>query len=305
MSLATASFRGEPIGPEGPAPYPTDALRSLQRRAFRLVPDDPWVERRDEVGHAYLHGADRGWAEHPEYMDFVDPSSPVHGLKAAERDLVWHHWEPAVHGGRVLDVGCGVGRFTLPLLDRGYDVVGVDADLASLRRLVWHAVGRPGRLDVHWSSAHVLPEGPFELAIASEVLCYVPDTVGALVAIRERLAPGGRLLLSMEARWGWALAEDAPAEAIDAALSGDGIIDLPGERWVRTVDADALRRLLSEAGFAVASLVPSHWIPDGPLEGVSPASLSLEELVQLEDRCRRHPVYGPLHRLWLVVATAA
>jgi 2-polyprenyl-3-methyl-5-hydroxy-6-metoxy-1,4-benzoquinol methylase len=235
-------------------------------------------------------------------MDFVDDASPIHALKAAERDLVWHHWEPFVTGGRVLDVGCGIGRFTLPLLDKGYDVVGVDADLASLQRLVWHAAGRPGRLDVHWSSAHVLPDGPFDLVIASEVLCYVPDTVGALAAIRERLAPGGTLLLSMEARWGWALSEDAPMGGIEAALGDDGILHLPGERWVRTVDEAALRGLLEEAGLTLTHLVPSHWLPDGPLEGVAPEELSLEELLALEARCRAHPVYGPLHRLWLAVA---
>jgi len=303
LSLRTATIRGRSIPLADGPPYVPSALKPLRGKAFRLSPDDPWVERRDDTGHAYLHGADRGWVEHPEYMDFLDERSPIHGLKQAERDLVWHHWEPWVQGGRVLDVGCGIGRFTLPLLDKGYDVVAVDADLASLHRLVWHAVGRNGSLDVHWSSAHVLPEGPFDIVIASEVLCYVPDTVGALQAIRDRLAPGGRLLLSMEARWGWALAEDAPEGGLAMALDGDGVLDLPGERWVRTVDEASLRGLLAEAGFQVDALHPSHWIPDGPLEGVSPAELTLEQLVAWEERCAAHPVYGPLHRLWLVAAS--
>jgi len=302
MTLATATVRGRSAAPEGSSPFDPRALAPLVGKAFLLTPDDDWVERRDEAGHAYLHGADLGWREHPEYMDFVDPDSPIRGLKEAERDLVWHHWERWVQGGRVLDVGCGIGRFTLPLLDRGYEVVGVDADLASLQRLVWHAAGRNGALDVHWSSVHTLPEGPFDLAIASEVLCYVPDTVGALATIRERLAPGGRLLLSMEARWGWALSEDAPEDALAMALSGDGVIDLPGERWVRTVDEPTLRALLAEAGFQVDDMIPSHWVPDGPLEALAPPELSLEELLAFEARCRAHPVFGPLHRLWLVSA---
>lgn len=302
MSLASARVRGVPVGLPGHAPYDPAVLDPLRNRAFELDPDDPWVERRDDLGHHYLHGADTGWAEHPEYMDFLTDGSPIQALKQAERDLCWHHWEPYVEGGRVLDVGCGIGRFTLPLLDKGYEVHGVDADLDSLRRLAWHAVGRNGALDLHWSSAHVLPEGPFDLAIAAEVLCYVPDTVGALRAVRERLAPEGRLLLSMEARWGWALAEDAPPGGIEAALDGDGVLHVDGERWVRTVDEATLRQLLDEAGFEVEMLLPSHWIPDGPLEGVAPDEVSLEELLALEDRCRRHPVYGPLHRLWLVVA---
>jgi len=303
VSLATATIRGRSVN-LGDGPYDPADLAALQGKAFHIDPDDPWVEQRDEIGHSYLHGADAGWQEHPDYMDFLQAESPIHALKAAERDLVWHHWEPFVEGGRVLDIGCGIGRFTLPLLDKGYVVDGVDADLASLQRLAWHAVGRQGALDLHWSSAHVLPKGPFDLAIASEVLCYVPDTVGALREVHRSLRPGGRLLLSMEARWGWALSEDAPMGGIEAALEGDGVLHVPGERWVRTVDEATLRALLTEAGFEVLHLVPSHWIPDGPLEGVAPESLDLSELLALEARCRAHPVYGPLHRLWLAVAQA-
>jgi len=307
VSLARATLQGDdgtpvglPVGDDGRVPC--SGLRPLRGKRFHLPADDPFVFGGPGPEHAYLRAAAEAWNEHPEYMDFLRPDSPVNALKQAERDLVLHHWWPHIQGGSVLDVGCGVGRFTLPLLQRGYGVTGLDADLDSLRRLAWHAAGTNGSLDLRWSSVHTLPEGPFDLAIAAEVLCYVPDLHQALVALHDALVPGGRLLLSMEARYGWALSADAPQGALDAALSDDGILDTGGERWVRTMDEAQLREALSAAGFAVIEVRPSHWIPDGPLEGVMAESLSLEELVDAEARCAAHPVYGPLHRLWLAAA---
>jgi 2-polyprenyl-3-methyl-5-hydroxy-6-metoxy-1,4-benzoquinol methylase len=301
LSLSLATLNKRALG-FGPGLVDCQALKKLRGKRFDLPADDPFVQRSDGDDHAYLRGASEAWLEHPEYMDYLDPDSPVHALKQAERDLVLHHWWPFIQGGSVLDVGCGIGRFTLPLLDRGYDVVGVDADLESLRRLAWHAAGRNGALDLHWSSAHTLPSGSFDVVIAAEVLCYVPDLSGALQAIRKAMAPGARLLLSMEARYGWALSADAPFGALDAALDGDGIVSTDGERWVHTFDEASLRAVLQQEGFRILDLRPSHWLTDGPLEAVMPESMTLEELVAADERCAKHPVFGPLNRLWLVAA---
>jgi 2-polyprenyl-3-methyl-5-hydroxy-6-metoxy-1,4-benzoquinol methylase len=305
VSLSRATLRKKSLGLPGPGPVSCDELAPLVGKAFELPADDPFVLQRGTKGHAYLEGADDAWKEHPEYMDFLHKKSPVKALKEAERDLVLHSWWPHILGGTVLDVGCGIGRFIMPLLDRGYDVVGVDADLDSLRRCAWHASGRRGALELHWSSVFTLPPGPFDVVIASEVLCYVPDTVGALRAIRAVMAPDARLLLSMEARYGWALSQDAPANGLEAALDGDGVLDLPGDRWVRTMDEATLRAVLAEAGFEALEVRPSHWLPDGPLEGVMPETVSLEELLALEARCAAHPVFSPLHRLWVAAARPA
>lgn len=303
MSLRGATFRGRSLALPGEPPYLATALVPWVGKRLFLPCDDPWVRETGDAAHGYLDGARAGWTDHPDYMDFLDPGSPVFALKQLERDLVWHHWERFVEGATVLDVGCGIGRFTCPLLDRGATVLAVDPDLESLRRCAWHAAGRPGSIDLHWSSAHVLPAVTVDLAIAAEVLCYVPDAVGGLSAIAARVRPGGTVLLSVEARWGWATAQDAPAAAIAAALDGDGVVALPGDRWVRTYEAAEVEELCAAADLEVVSLVPSHWIPDGPLEDVAPASLDLAGLLAWEERCRAHPVWGPLHRLWLCAAT--
>ena len=87
------------------------------------------------------------------------------------------------------------------------------------------------------------------------------------------------------------------------ALEGDGVVDLPGDRWVRTYERADLQALLESAGLEVDTITPALWILDGPLERVMPDAASLEELIAFEERCQHHPVWGPLNRLWLASAT--
>jgi len=288
---------------DGDGPFCTDALGALEGVGFTLPADDPFVHGTGDEAHAYLDASRRAWSEHLDHMDFLDEDSPVHHLKSLERDLYLQAWEPALRGAKtVMDVGAGVGRFALWALDRGLDVHAVDADLRSLHRLVWRAPGRPGRLDVHWSSVHRLPDVQVDAVVAAEVYCYVPEVRSALAHLHTRLRPGGTLCLSVEARWGWATAVDASPGAIGHALVGDGVLDRPGEVWVRTYTADDLTRTLRAAGFEVLEVVPHHYVLDGPLERVAPEEMALQTLLDLEAAARAHPVWSPLNRIWSVVA---
>ena len=304
MSLSKACISdGKQLTIEGKGPFSSAELSKLVGVDFLLPPDDPWVEEQGTRAHAYVDGARTGWEDHPEWMDFLDPSSPCWALKQLERDVYLHWWQPWVRPGRVLDVGCGVGRFVQPFMDAGAQVWGVDADMESLRRCAWHAAGRTGALDLFWSSAHVLPEvHGLDVAVCCEVLCYVPDAAAALEQIVSRLRPGGVLLLSLEARWGWATAEDAPRGALDEAIGGAEVLYIPGDRWVRTYEKEEVEQLLLDAGLSVHTLVPTHYVTDGPLERSAPEEMTLEYLLTKEEQCRNHPVWGPLNRAWTAVA---
>jgi 2-polyprenyl-3-methyl-5-hydroxy-6-metoxy-1,4-benzoquinol methylase len=288
---------------EGNAPYPASNLIDLIEVDFEIPCGDPWLAAPATPAHSYLNGAKEGWDQHPEWMDFLDECSPAHDLKDLERGIYEHWWRPWLGVESVMDIGCGIGRMTMPLLDRGLTVWGIDGDLNSLRRCAWHAAGRAGKLDLFWTSVHHLPDvGEVDVIIACEVYCYVPAIHKALTQATQRLRRGGALLISVEARWGWAASEDAPIDGIEEALAGSGILNRPGDRWVKTYTREELRQLLEGAGLRVEKIVGTHYLTDGPLERSLPESVELPYLLELEERCREHPVWAPLNRAWTAVA---
>jgi SAM-dependent methyltransferase len=249
-----------------------------------------------------LQGAVRYWDEHPDLMAFLARDSPIHHDKMVERAMYLRLWGPHLQNARrVLDLGGGIGRFTTWLLDQGCTVELVDPDLRSLWRAINFSAGRPGLLDVHWSTGERLPQlAPVDTAVLCEVLNYVEDPARVLSRIWSALEPGGRLLVSVESRWGWAMASDVPLGTIEGWFSG--IVHVPGDVWVRTYTEPQLRGLL-EARFEVEAIIPSHYAFSGPFELASDVSrLTIEQALVLEDRLREHPVSAPLNRAWMAVA---
>lgn len=71
---------------------------------------------------------------------------------------------------RLVDVGCGDGRVTQELAERGYDVVGVDPSPTALARIrVPHKQGSAEALD--------FPDNSFDAALCTEVLEHLPEEV--------------------------------------------------------------------------------------------------------------------------------
>ena len=288
-------------------------LAPWAHKAFWLTPTDPRLRALHAGGRAPTPQLDNvagnvaAWEDWPEAMDYLDPESSLHRQKLLERALYEDRWSPHVAAGaRVLDLGCGIGRFSTWLLGRGCEVESVDPDLRCLRALVRHAAAldpaRGGRLAVHWSTGETLPDlAPVDLVVAAEVLCYVEDPARVLANLKRLLKPGGKLLMSVEARWGWALAYDSPAEMLPALL-GDGVVHVEGDRWVRTFEEADLRALLADNGWDVRELTPTHYIPSGPFDDAA-GTLSVQEVLAWEARLRAHPVTRAWNRAWLVVAT--
>lgn len=98
-------------------------------------------------------------------------------------------------GGRVLDLGCGEGRDSVFFASHGFEVTGVEASAAGLRKAERLAAERGVR--VQWVEA-VLPAlpvlGPFDLVYSCGSIHYVPraERRDLFRALREITAPGGR-----------------------------------------------------------------------------------------------------------------
>jgi 2-polyprenyl-3-methyl-5-hydroxy-6-metoxy-1,4-benzoquinol methylase len=98
-------------------------------------------------------------------------------------------------GERVLDVGCGEGRFAAELARAGAEVVGIDVAAEPLRR----ARALHPELDlrlVRAEAAWPLRDASFDVVWAGEVIEHIADTAGWLSEVRRVLRPGGALLLS-------------------------------------------------------------------------------------------------------------
>ena len=108
-----------------------------------------------------------------------------------------------LHGRRVLDLGCGKGRFAAHLAKAGAEVVGLDVSAAML-------AGANG-LDRVRASAKRLPfaDGTFDAVVAIEVIEHVGDVGPVLAEARRVLKPGGRLAIvdknarALDARRPW------------------------------------------------------------------------------------------------------
>jgi SAM-dependent methyltransferase len=99
-------------------------------------------------------------------------------------------------GERVLDLGCGAGRFVAALRDAGAEPVGVELAEAALERARRVVPGADLRL-LEPDGSLPLEHASVDLVWCSEVLEHVPDTAHVLLEARRVLRPGGRLLVTV------------------------------------------------------------------------------------------------------------
>lgn len=110
---------------------------------------------------------------------------------------------PYPEGGRLLDFGCGHGKFVARMVAAGWHAEGLDLSPDAL------AVGREAGLTLHHGTlpGADLPEAAFDAVTMWHSLEHVPSPRATLEAAHRLLRPGGLLLVSvprldsLPARW--------------------------------------------------------------------------------------------------------
>jgi 2-polyprenyl-3-methyl-5-hydroxy-6-metoxy-1,4-benzoquinol methylase len=173
-----------------------------------------------------------------------------------EQRLALRPWLEVKPGTRVLDVGCGVGRWSRLLAAKGAEVTGVDLSPTMIaqaqRRAAAEAVAQRCRFRVQ-DLARLEIEGQFDVVLGVTVLQHIldPELLGAAVrGMAARLAPGGRMILL----------EAAPAGAVDRCDS----------TVFRARQRDAYLKLFAASGLQLRALT-----------GVDPAPLRMRLLPHL------------------------
>jgi SAM-dependent methyltransferase len=190
-----------------------------------------------------------------------------------EQRLALAPWLKVRAGARVLDVGCGVGRWSRLLAARGAQVTGVDLSptMIAQARLRASADGVADRCDFRVADLSRLDLGEkFDLVLGVTVLQHILDPAAlraALAAMTAHLARGGRMILL----------EAAPAASVDRCDSS----------VFRARHRDLYLELFRECGLAVRAIT-----------GVDPAPFR----TQLLPHVRRLRRVASLAMLGLVTA---
>jgi SAM-dependent methyltransferase len=136
------------------------------------------------------------------------------GFWPSEEALIERYFKP---GSRVLDLGCGAGRTTLPLIRAGFEVIGIDISEAMITaaRNLASEQGLPAQFEVGDALKLQFGNNTFDQVIFSnQGWTQIPGTknrIRALCEIRRVLVDGGVLLFSTHTRpravfhprWGW------------------------------------------------------------------------------------------------------
>lgn len=154
---------------------------------------------------------------------------------------------------RLLDVGCGAGEFSGPLVADGWQVFGAELILSQAR----HACDRGVRAAVcEISSGLPFRSAEFDLVFAGEIIEHLIDTDGFLSELNRVLKPRGVLVIttpnlaSLENRL--RLFFGFYPQWVDYSLGSSG--------HVRAYTPRVLRAQLAAHGFSVERHV-GNWIP--------------------------------------------
>jgi SAM-dependent methyltransferase len=191
------------LSPEQAAVFTDEESPVFMLGGFQVFTAATRPETRDRLEAAFRSGVGVGWHEHhPDLFAgtarYFRPGYAAHLVQ---------EWLPALDGvvtrlqagGRVADVGCGLGHSTLLMAAAfphahftGFDCHGPSIEAA---RALANERALADRVSFEVAGASDFAGGPYDLVAYFDCLHDMGDPVGALAHTREQLAPGGTVML--------------------------------------------------------------------------------------------------------------
>lgn len=177
-------------------------------------------------------------------------------------------------GRKLLDVGIGTGRGSLPLACDGYELTGVDSSQAMLDQCAVLAGGMATNVPVRLLQRDLanlgFADGEFDTLVSLNVMVHFPHWRDVLAEWRRVVRPGGRIVFDIHSLDH----EQAAAAALGLPPPPE---QLPPDRFTCRVRACELVEAADALGLALVAVVPyagvlaggnpNHWLHDSLASG--------------------------------------
>jgi SAM-dependent methyltransferase len=158
-------------------------------RAFPIVRSIP----RFVPGEEYARTFGYQWKQ----FDRVQLDRHTGNNLSRERFFATTQWPVRMEGQRILEAGCGMGRFTQIALETGAEVFSFD--LSNAVEANFQNNGKDSRLNLFQASIYEIPLRPesFDRVYCMGVLQHCPDVRGAFMSLLPYVRSGGEIVIDV------------------------------------------------------------------------------------------------------------
>lgn len=141
------------------------------------------------------------WGFQWNRFDRIQIDSVMRNELSRDRFYKTTGWPARMEGQRILEVGCGAGRFTQLALETAAEVVSFD--LSSSVEAAWRNNSGHANLTLFQGSVYEIPlrKQAFDKIFCMGVLQFCPDVEGAFRSMLPFLRPAGEIVVDVYEKW--------------------------------------------------------------------------------------------------------